>query len=118
MQLLFEASDEGDTRCLGVMSGRARRFSEREGFPVPHMGWNRLEFTGSDALLTDVEPGQHVYFVHSYALPPGEATVATADYGGAFSAIVRRGNFTGTQFHPERSGPAGARILANFLERG
>ena len=117
MQLLFESSDEGDTPCLGLIAGRVRRFPQREGFPVPHMGWNQLDFATAEPLLRGIGSGDHVYFVHGYAAPVGPWTIATTDYGGAFSAVVRQGNFAGTQFHPERSGTTGSRLLANFLER-
>ena len=116
MQLLFDVSEEGDTACLGLLPGRVQRFAERDGYPVPHMGWNQLEFSSPDPLLDGIAPGAHVYFVHGYAVPVGPWTVATADYGGPFSAVVRQANFVGTQFHPERSGSTGARLLANFLE--
>ncbi len=116
MQLLFETSEEGDTACLGLLDGSVGRFADREAFPVPHMGWNQLEFASPDPLLKGITRGDHVYFVHSYAAPVGPLTVATADYGGSFSAVVRRANFVGMQFHPERSGATGARLLANFLE--
>jgi glutamine amidotransferase len=116
MQLLFEASDEGDTRCLGLLPGRVERFPDRDGFPVPHMGWNQLDFEADAALLTGIGRGEYVYFVHSYRAPVGPWTVATSDYGGQFSAVVRQRNFHGAQFHPERSGQVGARLLAGFLE--
>jgi imidazole glycerol-phosphate synthase subunit HisH len=116
MQLLFDASEEGDTACLGLLSGRVERIADRDAYPVPHMGWNQLEFGSPDPLLKGIARGDHVYFVHSYAAPVGPWTVATADYGGSFSAVVRRDNFVGMQFHPERSGATGARLLANFLE--
>jgi glutamine amidotransferase len=116
MQLLFAASEEGDTRCLSIMAGRVERFASRSGYPVPHMGWNQLEFPAPEPLLRGIAPGDYVYFVHGYAVPVGPSTVATTDYGGSFSAVVRQGNFSGTQFHPERSGATGARLLANFLE--
>jgi glutamine amidotransferase len=116
MQLLFETSEEGDTRCLGILAGRAERFADRDGYPVPHMGWNQLEIASPDPLLRGIARGDHVYFVHGYAVPLGPWTVATTDYGGAFSAVVRQENFVGTQFHPERSATTGARLLANFLE--
>jgi glutamine amidotransferase len=116
MQLLFDASDEGDTACLGIMPARVRRFPDRAGFPVPHMGWNQLEFGSAPPLLRGIAAGEYVYFVHSYRADAGPWTVATTDYGGAFSAVVQHGNFSGAQFHPERSGPVGARLLANFLE--
>jgi len=117
MQLLFGASEEGDTRCLGLLPGRVERFADRDGYPVPHMGWNQLEFSARDPLLRGIARGDYVYFVHGYAVPVGAWTVATADYGGSFSAVVRQGNFMGTQFHPERSAATGARLLSNFLEQ-
>jgi glutamine amidotransferase len=115
MQLLFESSAEGDTRCLGILRGRAERFAERTGLPVPHMGWNRLEPTRGSPLLAGIAPGEYAYFVHSYALPPSEDSVALCDYGAPFTAIASRGNFHGAQCHPERSAATGARLLANFL---
>ena len=117
MQLLFGASEEGDTRCLGLLPGRVEQFADRDGYPVPHMGWNQLEFSARDPLLRGIARGDYVYFVHGYAVPVGAWTVATADYGGSFSAVVRQGNFMGTQFHPERSAATGARLLSNFLEQ-
>lgn len=117
MQLLFDASDEGDTACLGLIPARVRRFADRDGLPVPHMGWNQLEFDGTHPLLHGIAPGEHVYFVHSYRADAGSWTVATSDYGGPFAAVVQQGNFCGAQFHPERSGSVGSRLLANFLER-
>jgi glutamine amidotransferase len=116
MQLLFDASDEGETRCLGLLPGRVQRFPDRDGFPVPHMGWNQLDFSADAAPMAGIARGDYVYFVHSYRAPVGPWTVATADYGGEFSAVVRRNNFHGAQFHPERSAGAGARLLAGFLE--
>ena len=115
MALLFEESEEGPARCLGIIPGTARRFAASVG-PVPHMGWNQVQRRTDSPLLAGLEDGEYFYFVHSYALPPGPCTVATTDYGGPFTAIARRGNFHGTQFHPERSGRAGARVLRNFLE--
>ncbi len=115
MQLLFDYSEEGDTACLGVFPGSIGRIPARAGLPVPHMGWNTLELRRSDALLGNLGAAEHFYFVHSYAAPLGADTLAAVDYGGAFSAVVRRGNFLGVQFHPERSGRAGAQLLRNFL---
>jgi glutamine amidotransferase len=115
MQLLFESSEEGDVSCLGLLPGRVQRFPNRRGMPVPHMGWNQLEPVQSSPLLTDIACGEHVYFVHSYSAPVSELTLARTSYGDAFSAIVRRGNVYGAQFHPERSARAGARLLRNFL---
>ena len=115
MQLLFERSAEGMTDCLGILPGTVRKLQPAPGRPVPHMGWNRLTAPGQDPLLEGIEAGEYFYFVHSYAVPASEVTLAGAQYGEAISAVVRRGNFWGTQFHPERSASAGARLLANFL---
>ena len=116
MQLLYERSEEGDAHCLGILPGVARRFAEHPDRPVPHMGWNQLRARRGSPLLAGIDDGEHAYFVHSYALPAGPETVATADYGGEFSAVVSHRNFHGAQFHPERSARAGARLLANFLD--
>jgi imidazole glycerol-phosphate synthase subunit HisH len=116
MQLLFESSEEGDTRCLGVFPGAVRRFAPAPDRPVPHMGWNSLHAVADVPLLSGIGNGAYAYFVHSYAAPVGPYTLARCDYGADFSAVAGRGNFLATQFHPERSAAVGARILANFLE--
>ena len=115
MQLLFEGSEEGDTECLGVLRGRVRRLPESQGVRVPHMGWNALVAQGESPLLQGVAAGSRAYFVHSYAAPVTADCIAACDHGGAFAAMVARGNVAGAQFHPERSAAVGARILANFL---
>jgi glutamine amidotransferase len=115
MQLLHEESDEGPAACLGIIPGRAARFPDAPGRPVPHMGWNTLQLRRPSALLAGLADEEYAYFVHSYALPVGEATVAASSYGNAFSACVEWNNFYGTQFHPERSAALGARLLRNFL---
>lgn len=115
MQLLFERSAEGATPCLGVLGGTVERLQAQPGLPVPHMGWNQLALTAPDPLLDGIAAGEYVYFVHGYAVPRSDLTLATTHYGIELSAVVRRGNFWGAQFHPERSGATGARILANFL---
>ena len=115
MQLLFEASDEGDTLCLGVIPGRAARFRQESGLPVPHMGWNTLKIERPSALLVGVPSDSYAYFVHSYALGLSSATVAASEYGEPFSACVEWRNFLGAQFHPERSSLVGAQVLQNFL---
>lgn len=116
MQLLFEQSEEGSVECLGVLPGAVRRLVPAPGRPVPHMGWNQLRLLRPDPLLQGIGEREYVYFVHGYAAPVSVDTLASTDYGLELSAVVRRANFWGTQFHPERSGPTGARILANFLE--
>lgn len=115
MQLLYERSDEDDSECLGVIPGRVRHLPGGEGLRIPHMGWNRLHVNGSDALLRDIGEGARCYFVHSYAPPITQHTLAATSYGIPFAAVARRDNFYGTQFHPERSSKAGAQILENFL---
>ena len=115
MQLLFRSSEEGATQCLGILPDTVRRLQPLPGRPVPHMGWNQLEGRREDPLLEDIAARDYMYFVHAYAAPVSEHTLASADYGGPLSAVVRRGNFWGTQFHPERSGRTGARLLRNFL---
>jgi glutamine amidotransferase len=115
MQLLFRHSEEGSTDCLGILPDEVRRLKPAAGRPVPHMGWNQIVPAGGDPLLEGVAANDYVYFVHSYAAPVSRLTLATADYGIAVSAVVRRDNFWGTQFHPERSAETGALILANFL---
>jgi glutamine amidotransferase len=115
MQLLYEASLEGDARCLGIIPGRASRLTEAPDRPVPHMGWNTLEIRHPCPLLAGLADGDHAYFVHSYALNLSDATVASTGYGAPFSACVQWRNFYGAQFHPERSAAVGARLLENFL---
>jgi imidazole glycerol-phosphate synthase subunit HisH len=117
MQLLFESSEEGEVPCLGLLPGRVRRFADRDDLPVPHMGWNQLEFEpDASALLKDIAPGDHVYFVHSYSAPVGPLTLATSTYGEQFSALVQSGNVFGAQFHPERSARIGSLLLRNFIQ--
>jgi glutamine amidotransferase len=115
MQLLYESSEEGDVECLGLLRGRVRRFTSELGLPVPHMGWNQLEFEPPSSLLNDIVPGDYVYFVHSYSAPIADSTIASSTYGESFSAIVQQGNVYGAQFHPERSARIGSLLLRNFL---
>jgi imidazole glycerol-phosphate synthase subunit HisH len=115
MQLLYESSEEGDVQCLGLLHGRVRRFDRDLGLPVPHMGWNQLEFDRSGPLLEDIVSGDYVYFVHSYSAPVSDSTLVTSSYGEPFSAIVQRENVFGAQFHPERSARTGSLLLRNFL---
>jgi len=115
MQLLCAHSEEGDVDCLGLIPATVRRLAPAPGLRVPHMGWNRLRLRGTHPLLDGLGHDAQAYFVHSYAVPVGIDTLATAEHGAAFSAIVARGNFFGMQFHPERSAAVGARLLRNFL---
>ena len=116
MQLLFEESNEDDTRCLGIIPGTLKKLQPSEGIRVPHMGWNTTTALGTDPLLAGLPEHPWFYFVHSYCAPVSTATLATCLHGESFAAIVRQGNFFGAQFHPERSARSGARLLANFLE--
>jgi glutamine amidotransferase len=118
MQLLFEASEEGATACLGIIPGRAARLARAPGRPVPHIGWNTLDIRRGSPLLAGIGTEDYAYFVHSYALPVSPATVASTRYGEPFSACVEWHNFYGAQFHPERSAALGARVLQNFLAVG
>ncbi len=117
LQLLFTGSEEDSAACLGIIPGTARRFTDSPNLPVPHMGWNSIRIDREVPLLAGIPDGSYFYFVHSYAVDPGPDVVATAEYGRRFAAVVGHDNFLATQFHPERSGEHGARILANFLER-
>lgn len=114
-QLLFESSEEGDAEGLGLISGRVKRFAASAKTPTPHMGWSKLRPVRDNPLCEGVGAQDYTYFVHSYICPISDATIATAEYGTAFPAMVARGNIFGCQFHPERSGAIGARILRNFL---
>jgi imidazole glycerol-phosphate synthase subunit HisH len=116
MQLLCAHSEEGDTECLGLIPAPVRRFAEAPGLRVPHMGWNRLRAKRAHPLLAGLGDDEQAYFVHSYAVPVNDWTLATSDYGEAFSAVIARDNYYGMQFHPERSAAVGAKLLKNFLE--
>lgn len=112
MQLLFEGSDEEDTACLGIIPGSVRRLQAEPGRPVPHMGWSQVEVRDPNV---GIGTGDYLYFAHSYACDDGPAAVATTNYGRGIAAVVRSDNWIGAQFHPERSGEAGARFLESFL---
>jgi len=116
MQLLAEASEEEDVDCLGIIPGVARRLPVSDGYPVPNMGWCPVTRVADTPALEGIEDGSYFYFVHSYALPPSQFTLATARHADTFSAIIGRDNFIAAQFHPERSSADGARLLRNFLE--
>ncbi|WKL55914.1 imidazole glycerol phosphate synthase subunit HisH [Asticcacaulis sp. ZE23SCel15] len=114
-QLLFEASDEGDVECLGLIPGKVTKMIVPENYVVPHMGWNTLEPLKDDPLNDGVYAGDYAYFVHSFVCPVNDYTLTQSTYGEPFAAMVRKGNVWGCQFHPERSSATGAKILENFL---
>jgi glutamine amidotransferase len=115
MQVLFEESEEhGRHAGLGLLPGRVRRFDD--GLLVPHMGWNALRRRRAHPLLEGLQDPAYVYFVHSYFCDaPAEDTLAGADYGRDFAAVVGRANVLGVQFHPEKSQAVGLRMIANFV---
>jgi glutamine amidotransferase len=117
MQLLFESTEEGDVDLLGIIPARVSRLQAGAQIRVPHMGWNTINTTSNDNLCGKLD--EHwFYFVHSFAAPVGEWTLATSEHGKPFSAVVRQRNFYGAQFHPERSASSGARLLTQFLALG
>lgn len=118
LQLLFAHSEEDDTPCLGLLPGRVRKLQPSPDIRVPHMGWNTLQRRRDRSLVDGILEGDHAYFVHSYAAPVDDDCLCTSDHGQRFAAIVQRGNVAGAQFHPERSGAVGARLLKNFIEYG
>ncbi|MBE9548300.1 MAG: imidazole glycerol phosphate synthase subunit HisH [Proteobacteria bacterium] len=115
MQLLFESSEEDNAELLGIIPARLSRLAEQPGLRVPHMGWNVISRLKPDPFGDPVD-GKWFYFVHSYAAPIGNWTLASSTHGQPFSALVRQENFYGAQFHPERSASAGAALLKNFME--
>lgn len=115
MQLLYERSDEGDTPCLGVLPGRVARLPRAAGVRVPHIGWNRVLARDDAPLCAGLGDDAYAYFVHGYAAPADARAVASCRHGAAFAAAVSHRNYHGVQFHPERSGAVGARVLANWL---
>ncbi|CAK1697369.1 imidazole glycerol phosphate synthase subunit HisH [Vibrio crassostreae] len=121
MQLLGKLSQEKGQKadelveCLGLCDGEVRLL-ETGDLPLPHMGWNTVTSTPNHPLFKDIEEGEYFYFVHSFAMPVGDYTIAQCDYGNPFTAAVQSGNYYGVQFHPERSSKAGSKLIQNFLE--
>ncbi len=114
MQLLADASEEENVECLGVIPGTARLLPADTTCPVPNMGWCAVTTAPDVPVLSGIDVGSWFYFLHSYALPVSDHTIATANHSAPFSAMIARNNFVAAQFHPERSSAAGARLLANF----
>lgn len=115
-QLMCRHSEEGDCDCLGIFDAEVLRFKPVDGFKIPEMGWNTIHAVGSSKLIEGVADGSYVYYVHSFYVPVCRNTVAVTEFSVPFSAAMQRGNFYATQFHPEKSGSVGERILKNFLE--
>ena len=115
MQLMCRRSEEGDVQCMDIFDCEVKRFTPEEGVKVPHMGWNSLANLGSK-LFRDIPSSPYVYFVHSYYAGLCQDTIATCRHGSTmFSAALKYESFYGTQFHPEKSGDVGEKILNNFL---
>lgn len=124
-QIIFDWSEEGDVECLGLLHGKVNHFKTvykntgvESNLKIPHMGWNNLEYiNGSSALFDGVDKNSDFYFVHSYLIQPDDVTIvkAYADYGVKVPACVSQGSITAFQFHPEKSGKAGLKILQNFI---
>ncbi len=124
LQMLFDASEEGPTACLGALPGRVVRFRDGgmvvrgERLKVPHMGWSPVHQARAHPLWAGIEPGARFYFAHSFYPEPEDAslTVGTADYPAPFTCAIARANIFATQFHPEKSQRAGLALLANFVD--
>jgi glutamine amidotransferase len=116
-QVIFDHSEERDTPCLGILRGAVRRFDPGRGLKVPHMGWNQVRFTRPHPLFQGIPQGSSFYFVHSYYPEPAEPAVVAGEteYGSAFASCIARDNLAAFQFHLEKSGPVGLKLLSNFL---
>jgi glutamine amidotransferase len=118
MQLLLDGSEEGTEAGLGLIPGTSTRFVEAAGLRVPHMGWNHVNVTREDALMTGLDRESRFYFVHSFkAVPLREVDVlGITEYGGPFASMIRSENVMGAQYHPEKSHAFGMRVLSNFAK--
>jgi glutamine amidotransferase len=114
MQLMCSYSEEGNTSCLGIFDQEVKMFLP-QGLKVPQIGWNNISNLRTN-LFNGVQEKDHQYFVHSYYVEKGDSTVATTNYGIDYSAALRKNNFYGVQFHPEKSGTIGQKILENFIK--
>jgi len=118
LQLLAESSDEDQAQCLGILPAVAKKLTAHPQAPVPNMGWCQVRQNAQHELFDGIDDDAYFYFVHSFALAPGDFTLATADHAEPFTAVLAQDNFLATQFHPERSAAAGARLLSNFCSIG
>lgn len=119
LQLLFEESDEGGPglKCLGILKGKVKLLPPN-GLKIPHMGWNQVKQSKKHPIFSEIPDESNFYFVHSYYVEPEDnaLVMGTTDYSCSFTSIIARGNLIATQFHPEKSGELGLRLLANFLK--
>lgn len=116
LQLLYERSEEGGVTCLGLLPGEVEKLPAGIGVTVPHMGWNQLDIRIRHPLLDGLTAEDWFYFVHGFVAPVDDSTLAACEHGYRFAAVAGRDNIVSAQFHPERSGVSGARVLQNFLE--
>ncbi len=115
MQLMADQSTEGNVACLGIFPGTALKFDPAKT-KVPHMGWNSVQLNKESKLFNGIKSGEHFYFAHSYYVPVNEFTTAVTNNNIDFSASLEKGNYYGVQFHPEKSGDTGLKLLKNFVE--
>jgi glutamine amidotransferase len=115
LQVLFDSTEEGERRCLGIVPGRVKKL--QTGLKIPHMGWNQVKQKQAHPIFAGISDNADFYFVHSYYGVPGDSAfiAGETEYGAAFCSVIARGNLLATQFHPEKSGPDGLKIYANFL---
>ena len=118
MQLLCDGSEEEDVECLGIIPGTAQKLIATTDDPVPNMGWCSTSITKDHPVLKGIEDKSYFYYLHSYALPVSDKTLATASHADEFAAVIGYRNFVAAQFHPERSSTAGAQLLRNFVGLG
>ncbi|MBT8140911.1 MAG: imidazole glycerol phosphate synthase subunit HisH [Gammaproteobacteria bacterium] len=116
MQILCEASEEGDTSCLGIIPVPVQAMQAQAGLRIPHMGWNQVSYQTAHPLFKQIPENDYAYFVHAYAVPVSPYTIATSTHGERFSAALAYKNFYAVQYHPERSGKHGQQLLKNFIE--
>jgi glutamine amidotransferase len=116
MQLLCDMSEEGNAECLGIVPLQVKKFVEEKDTKIPHMGWNKINPLEGHQLYKDLDDQDYVYFVHSYYVPDSKYSIASCTYGTTFSASLQKDNFYGIQFHAEKSGLVGAKLISNFLK--
>jgi glutamine amidotransferase len=116
MQLLTDGSEEDNVECLGIIPGIAKKLPASIDWPVPNMGWCPVQKSAEHAALDYFKSGDYFYFIHSYAMPESEYTLAMAEHAEPFAAMIGKNNFLAAQFHPERSSAAGSSLLNRFLE--
>jgi imidazole glycerol-phosphate synthase subunit HisH len=115
MQLFYQYSAEDNCDCLGIIPGKIHRLPNKDNFTVPHMGWNKLIINRNSPLFNGITDDSYVYYVHSYYAKKEGNTIATTSYSETISAAVQHNNFFGVQFHPEKSGLVGSKIIENFI---